>query len=210
MNYVARILTIGTLSTLGLSGTALADGKASNTSGSFGMGYASTLAGVRGISLRYGLGGGMLVEGVLGYSSSTMTQTNKKTNGVTEGDMAVGVSFDYKPSSMRGDKVAGSIFGELNYGQQKAGVISDGEETGQQFSDIAFGTGMRVEIWPAGWMSLNTKFGLSISPNGEGQQVGAAYGGDDDDSGDDDTTYGGMDIALTGNLWGGAGVTFWF
>ena len=70
---------------------------------------------------------------------------------------------------------------------------------------------------------MNHRSRLVVSPNGEGQQSGAAYGGSSDDGGDND--YGGNDIYLTGlgqpaedaNAIGGAaplfgqvGITFWF
>ena len=207
MTTFTRILALGAISSLSL-GTAMAKDP-SNTSGNFGLGYASTLGGVSGISARYGLGGGLALEGVFGYSDSTLTQTPKSdTNGTTSNQTSVGLAFDYKPSALRGEKIAASVTAEFDYMQWSEGTISDGEEKGQKYSDIAGGAGMRVEYWPASWMSLNTRFGLAVSPNGAGQQEGASYGGKDDDG--SDTEYGGNDIALTGNLWGGAGVTFWF
>ena len=208
MKSITRMLTVGAISTMAFGSTAIAKDP-SNTANKFGLGYASTLGGTTGVSARYGLGGGLALEGVFAYSNSEYTTTNKKTNGTTSGDMGVGVVFDYKPSPLRGEKVAASVTGEINYAQSKQGTISDGDESGMKYTDITAGAGMRVEFWPASWVSMNTRFGLAVSPNGEGQQAGAAYG-DDSDGGDDDATYGGMDIALTGNLWGGAGVTFWF
>ncbi len=208
MNPIARILTIGTIGTLGLSGVALASDP-SNTSGAFGIGSSATMGGINGISARYGLGGGLALEGAIGYGSSSVTQTDKKTNGSTSGNLDLGVAFDYKPPVMRGERVAASVTAEVNYLSWKVGTISDGEEKGQKFSDIVAGAGLRVEYWPASWMSVNTKVGLTLSPNGSGQQAGQAYGGDDD-GGDDDTDYGGMDIGVNGDVFGGAAVTFWF
>jgi len=208
MNTVARILAIGTISTLGLGTTVLA-ADPSNTSGAFGLGSGATMGGVNGISGRYGLGGGIALEGVIGYQSSTWTQTNKKTNGVTAGSMDLGFAFDYKPSQLRGEKVAAAISTEVNYLTYKEGTISDGEEKGQKYSDLVVGTGLRIEYWPASWMSVSTKVGLTFSPNGEGQQLGASYGGTDDDGGGD-VTYGGNDIRLHADVFGGSAVTFWF
>ena len=204
MNAFTRILTIGAISSLSL-GTALAQDP-SNTSQKFGLGYGSTLAGVNGVSARYGLGGGLALEGVVGYWDSTNTQTDKKTNGTTSNEMGIGVAFDYKVR--RGERTKASITGEFNYAQTSIGTISDGEEKGQKYSDIAIGTGMRVEWWPASYFSVNTRFGLVVSPNGSGDQAGASYGGTDDKA--SDTDYGGMDYGLSGSLLGGAGVTFWF
>ncbi len=199
MNVLTRIAAIGAISSMTL-GTALASDP-SNTARTVGLGYGQTIGGVNGVSVRYGLGGGLALEGVVAYSDSSLTQTSSKTNGKTSGSMDVGVAFDYKPSALRGEKVAASFTGDFNYMTWSEGTISAGSETDTSYSDMAFGVGMRTEFWPASWMSLNTRLGLSVSPNGEGQQ---------NPEGGGDTDYGGMDIALGGDFFGGAGVTFWF
>jgi hypothetical protein len=200
MNTIARILTMGALSTMSL-GTALA-ADSTNTARKSGLGYGSTIGGTQGISFRHGFGGGIALEILAGFSDSSTTQTNSKTNGVTSNSTDVGLALDYKIPALRGDKVAMSLTGDFNYAKWSDGTISGGTENETSYDDMAIGLGMRTEYFPAGWMSINTRFGLAISPNGEGQQAGSSGGGD--------TEYGGMDIATTGDLFGAAGVTFWF
>jgi hypothetical protein len=198
MNVFTRIAALGAMSSLCL-GTALAN---TNTAKTAAIGYGSTIGGTNGVSFRYGFGGGFAFEGLLGFSDSSLTQTNKTTNGTTAGSLDLAAAFDYKLPKLRGDAVALSLTGDVNYNKWSAGTISSGNETETSFDDMTIGLGMRVEYWPASWMSLNTRFGVAVSPNGEGQQAGSSGGGN--------TEYGGMDVSTTGDLWGGAGVSFWF
>jgi hypothetical protein len=200
MNALTRIAALGAMSSLCL-GTALAEDN-SNTARTAALGYGSTIGGTNGVSFRYGFGGGFGFEGLLGFSDSSLTQTNKTTNGETEGSLDLAAAFDYKLPKLRGSAVAASLTGDVNYNKWSAGTISSGNETETSFDDMTIGVGMRVEYWPANWMSLNTRFGVAVSPNGEGQQAGSSGGGN--------TDYGGTDVETTGDFWGGAGVSFWF
>jgi hypothetical protein len=198
-----------------VSGVALADNNA-NKSGSFGISGGS-MAGVGGagalptLGFRYAISSGMLASLNLGFGTSSTTQD---VDGTVGGEKAsafgIGADFDFKV--VKGSAACTYVTAGLDYVSQSAIVTVDGEDTGTAFSDLGFGVGLKGEWFPVKKLSFATGVGISMSPNGKGQQVGSPIGGDEDEGGeeDDSVSYGGMDMGINADVLGNASVTYWF
>ena len=199
-----------------VSGVALAAENNANKSGKFGISGGS-MAGVGGagvlptLGFRYAISSGMLASLNLGFAKSSVTQDVDGTvGGAKAGALGIGADFDFKV--VKGSSACTYVTAGLDYVSQSVIVTVDGEDTGTGFSDLGFGVGLKGEWFPVKKLSFATGVGISMSPNGKGQQVGSPIGGDDDGGGDEDdsVSYGGMDMGVNADLLGNASVTYWF
>jgi len=209
MNRFSSAVAAAACSSFLVSGVAFADNN-TNHSGSFGLkgsqmdSHGGPAMGALGFA--YGISSAMVITANLAYWSTSNKQTvsGNETDSHTS-NMGLGAEFDYKV--VKGADACTYLNVGFQMVNANSGVNVNGTDAGVKNSDLRLGLGLKGEWSPVKKLSFTTGVGLTMSPNGEGDQAGTAYGGTTAAS---TVEYGGMDMGINADVLGNAAVTYWF
>jgi hypothetical protein len=186
---------------------------AKDKTGSFGIGYDSTLAGVGGVSARYQIAKNFGVQAVLGFdqqsfdtkddNDETVASNSFRTLGLAlRGD--VGIAFTKKTNMS-------VIFGvDVFNGAISIDPTADGaDSTDESDTRFAFEIGLKAEYFFTGYFSVHCEVGLVFALANKQSEL--TIGNTNPLGGVADADVSGFVLSFgRGDTFGGAGFTFWF
>lgn len=184
---------------------------AKDKTGSFGIGYDSSLAGVGGASARYQIAKNFGVQAILGFqqqsydvkddNDETVSSNSARTLGIAlRGD--VGIAFTKKTN-------LSVIFGVdvFNSAISVDPTASGADSTDESETRFAFEVGLKAEYFFTGFFSVHCEVGLAFALANKSSELNIGT----PTIGTGDTDVSGFVLNFgQGDTFGNAGFTFWF
>ena len=204
---------------------------AKDMSGRFGLGYDTTMGGVNGLSIRYQTGKSFGIQGVLGFDFSNTGDGTADLDGnaadrtdilfklALRGDLNIAYTSDVNLSIPFGLNI---LIASTNatWDDPEDDSPDDPEDDSPDLVDVDAGTqinleaGLKIEWFVTDFFSVNLEWGVVLYIIGDDGYQGA-FAGDVGSGGELGASSGGegameLDFLTAGDVFGAAGVTFWF